>query len=59
YRSINGSPFVGIATLPAGTETYTDRDIQPGQTVNYFVRLHITPDRSSLPSNTVRPRIAR
>ena len=59
YRSINGSPFVGIATLPAGTETYTDRDIQPGQTVNYFVRLHITPDRSSLPSNTVRPRISR
>ena len=57
YRSLDGGPFVGIATLPAETESYTDRDIQPGQTVNYFVRLHISPERASVPSNTVRKKL--
>ena len=54
YRSINGAPFVGIATVPAGTESYSDRNILPGQTVRYFVRLHVSPEKASVPSNTVR-----
>lgn len=59
YRSIDGGPFVGIASVPAGVESYTDRNILPGQTARYFIRLHISPEKGSIPSNTVRLRIPR
>lgn len=54
YRSIDGGPFVGIATLSSDQESYIDRDIQHGQTVRYFVKLHLTQYKQSKPSNTTR-----
>ncbi|MBR6441998.1 MAG: hypothetical protein IKS44_08135, partial [Bacteroidales bacterium] len=54
YRSIDGAPFVGIAALPSDQESYTDRDVQPGQTVRYFIKLHLTQYKQSKPSNTTR-----
>ena len=59
YRSINDGPYVGIATLNSDTETYIDRDFQPGQNVSYFVRLHISPTSISAPSNITRLHIFR
>lgn len=52
YRSIDGGPFVGIASLSSDQESYIDRDIQRGQTVRYFVKLHLTQYKQSKPSNT-------
>ena len=54
YRSIDGGPFVGIAALPSDQESYIDRDVQPGQTVRYFIKLHLTQYKQSKPSNTTR-----
>lgn len=54
YRSINDGPFVGIATLPSDRESYIDRDVRRGETVRYFVKLHLTQYKQSKPSNTAK-----
>lgn len=54
YRSIDGGPFVGIASLSSDQESYIDRDIQRGQSVRYFVKLHLTQYKQSKPSNTAK-----
>ena len=37
YRAEEGGAFLRIATLPAGTALYTDRDVQAGRTYRYAV----------------------
>ena len=56
YRSIDDKPFVGIACLSSEIDSFTDRDIVPGHVFRYFVRLQISPDNFSAPSNTVYTR---
>ena len=56
YRSIDGKPFVGIASLSSDVDSFIDRDIIPGHNFRYFVRLQISPDNFSAPSNTVYTR---
>ena len=57
YRSIEGGPYVGIASLPADVETFTDYDVQLWQNVKYYVKLHISPKVISKPSNIIRTRL--